>query len=49
MYKGTFYQKNGRKLVGIFKDEMPWDAKEICPEAGHLCDFKEGRKFAVNK
>ena len=48
MYKGTFYQTNGRWFEGTFKDGKPWDAKEICPEGGHLYDFKEGRKLAVN-
>ncbi len=48
MYKGTFYQTNGRWFEGTFKDGKPWDAKEICPEGGHLYDFKVGDKFAVN-
>ena len=48
MYKGTFYQKSGRWFEGTFKDGKPWDAKEVCPVGGHLYDFKEGRKFAVN-
>ena len=48
MYKGTFYQKSGRWFEGTFKDGKPWDAKEVCPVGGHLYDFEEGRKFAVN-
>ena len=46
--KVHFFQKSGRWFEGTFKDGKPWNAKEICPEGGHLYDFKEGRKLAVN-
>ena len=49
MYKGKFYQTNGRWFEGTFKDGKPWDAKGICPQGGHLYDFKDGYKYAVNK
>ena len=48
IYEGTMYKSNGGKIVGIFKNDAPWDAKEMCPVGSHLADYKEGRKFAVN-
>ena len=35
-------------LVGTFKNDDPWDAKEICPVGGHLADFKDGNRLVVD-
>ncbi len=35
-------------LEGAFKNDSPWDAKEVCPVGGHLADFKDGKRLVVN-
>ena len=48
IYEGTMYKSNGGKIVGIFKNDAPWDAKEMCPVGSHLANYENGEKLLVN-